>query len=77
MRCARRHARKNLGWAETYRCGACGLEIDRDVNGAGNVLAVRVIGARANMGHRAVLCAGALNGSASARSYIIPLHLMR
>ena len=30
--------KKNLGGDEVYRCGNCKIEVDRDVNGARNIL---------------------------------------
>ncbi len=46
--CSRCHARNNPRAGETYRCGACGLVEDRDVNAAINILAAGVIAAGAS-----------------------------
>lgn len=32
------HLKKDLGCAKIYKCNKCGLEIDRDINGARNIL---------------------------------------
>ncbi len=45
--CSRCHARNNPKRSETYRCAACGLVIDRDVNAAINILAAGVLAAGA------------------------------
>ncbi len=45
--CHRCHARNQPGRSETYRCAACGLRMDRDINAAINVLAAGVIAAGA------------------------------
>ncbi len=46
--CSRCHARNNPGRSETYRCKTCGLEMDRDVNAAINILAAGVLAAGAS-----------------------------
>ncbi len=46
--CSRCHARNNPRAGETYRCRACGLVEDRDVNAAINILAAGVIAAGAS-----------------------------
>lgn len=46
--CSRCHARNNPHAGETYRCGACGLVEDRDVNAAINISAAGVIAAGAS-----------------------------
>ncbi|MYK12084.1 MAG: IS200/IS605 family element transposase accessory protein TnpB, partial [Acidobacteriia bacterium] len=46
--CSRCHARNKPRAAETYRCRACGLVEDRDVNAAINILAAGVIAAGAS-----------------------------
>ena len=46
--CSRCGARNHPGRTETYRCRACGLVEDRDVNAAKNILAAGVIAAGAS-----------------------------
>ena len=46
--CNRCHARHNPGSSETYRCAACGLVVDRDVNAAINILAAGITAAGAS-----------------------------
>ncbi len=46
--CSRCHARNDPGRSETYRCAACGLVLDRDVNAAINILAAGVLAAGAS-----------------------------
>ena len=46
--CSRCGARNDPGRSETYRCRACGLVADRDVNAATNILAAGVIAAGAS-----------------------------
>ena len=46
--CSRCHARNHPGRSETYRCKACGLVEDRDVNAAINILAAGVLAAGAS-----------------------------
>ena len=46
--CSRCHARNNVGSHETYRCKACGLVADRDVNAAINILAAGILAAGAS-----------------------------
>ena len=46
--CSRCGARNDPGRSETYRCGACGLVADRDVNAATNILAAGVLAAGAS-----------------------------
>ena len=46
--CSRCRARNNPRAAETYRCRACGLVEDRDVNAAINILAAGVVAAGAS-----------------------------
>ena len=46
--CSRCGARNDPGRSETYRCRACGLVADRDVNAATNIVAAGVIAAGAS-----------------------------
>ena len=46
--CSRCSARNDPGRSETYRCRACGLVADRDVNAATNILAAGVLAAGAS-----------------------------